>query len=118
MGGMRGLMTAIPDRCPGCGRDLYPLARLRPTPSFSAYAWLLVGAGSVVTVLVYWGGIILVRSLVWIPMWLLAFLWFPLALIPALGFGLLAHRFPKMLRMRCRRCGWKGRFVCARLPKR
>src|ERR1700730_6066018 len=105
-------MIAPPEDCPDCGRVLYPFATLRPIPSFTILAKLLFLFGSLTTSGIYFAGIILIRSIVWIPMILLGVLWFPVALIPALIIALIAYRLPKRLCLRCTRCGWKGQFVC------
>ena len=105
---------AVPEECPRCGATLYPLGALRPAPSFSWSALCIIAVGIAISVPVYWGGIVAIRSAVWIPMWLLCLAWFPVALLPALGFAWLASRFPRVAKVRCRRCGWRQRVALSR----
>ena len=83
------------ETCPVCDRVLYPSDRLRPPPSLSWPARLLLLAGCFLSAMVYWVGLVLIRRVVWIPMWMLSLLWFPVALLPAIAFGIWAFRFPK-----------------------
>jgi hypothetical protein len=40
-----------------------------------------------------------------------------LALLPALGLGLIAARMPKYLKVRCGKCGWSASFMLSGRPK-
>jgi hypothetical protein len=106
--------TGYPDRCPGCDRVLFPVARLRPAPSLGWPARLLLLAGCVLTAATYWAGLVGVRMVVGVPVWTLSLLWFPVALLPALGCGILAYRFPRVARLGCRGCGWRSQVVLRR----
>jgi len=104
--GARPSTLGYPDTCPVCDQVLYPLARLRPSPSMTILARLLLMAGIVVGLVTYLGGLLAIRSIFWLPMWLIVSLWFPIGLYPALWLGNMASRLPKVIRLDCRGCGW------------
>lgn len=104
-----------PEACPACARPLHPVAHLRPVPTLGWPAWSLVLAGSILSAVVFLLGLVLLRAEFPIAMTRLAIVWFPIALLPALGCGALAYRFPRVLRLACRSCGWRARFE---LPRR
>jgi hypothetical protein len=103
--------TNRPENCPECGRVLYPVVRLRPVPRLQPRARLLLAAGLVVSGALYLFGLMAVRSVIPLPMWLLSLVWFPVALLPALGCGYLAWDLPRVTHHRCRGCGWQARVL-------
>jgi hypothetical protein len=44
--------------------------------------------------------------------------WFPFAALPGLGLAILAYRLPRVQRLRCRHCAWRGRYALPRKPPR
>jgi hypothetical protein len=40
-----------------------------------------------------------------------------LALLPALGLGVIAARMPKVLNVKCRNCGWSASFMLSHRPR-
>jgi hypothetical protein len=105
----------LPEACPSCGRALYPVARLRPAPALGWPARMLVLTGSLVSALVFLFGLIALRAEFPVAMARLALVWFPIAILPALGCGLIALRFPLVVRLACRGCGWNAKIE---LPRR
>lgn len=97
------------ENCPECGRALYPVVRMRPVPRLQLRARLIFAAGLALSAAVYWYGLVAVRLVVPLPMWLLSLVWFPVALLPALGCGYVAWGLPRVTRHRCRGCGWQTR---------
>lgn len=100
-----------PVDCPACGEELYPIASLRPRPRPTPLARLLTAVAVASATVIYIGGGLLVRSYMYVPAVILAAVLLPVALVPGIGIGLLAHRIPKVIGLRCRKCGWRGRFV-------
>jgi hypothetical protein len=107
----------IPEICPTCNRVLYPVARLRPVPSLPWRARLILLAGCVVSALLYFVVLVVIKSEVVISMWLLALICCPIALVPALALGMWAYKFPRVVRARCMGCGWAGCFRLGQKPR-
>lgn len=105
----------MPEACPSCDRPLHPVAHLRPVPALGWPARSLVLAGSFLSAVVFLLGLVLLRAEFPIAMARLAVVWFPIALLPALGCGVVAYRFPRIVRLACRGCGWRARIE---LPRR
>src|SRR5262249_20284566 len=106
--------TGVPENCPVCDRVLYPVARLRPAPSLTRAARLLLWTGALLSAVAYWGGRAAIRAVMWVPMWVLSVLWLPFALVPALAVGAVAWGFPRVARVSCQGCGWRGRVELGR----
>jgi hypothetical protein len=90
---------------------LYPLVALRPRPVMSLLArvyFLLccVGSGALYLTL-----IVFVRSLIRVPIYVVALLMFPLAIGPAFLVAVFVWRIPRVIRLRCRKCPWKGLYI-------
>lgn len=112
----------VPHLCPGCNRVLYPVARLRPLPALSLPGRILLFGGYVLSGVLYLAGFFVIGSMFRIPTVLLALFWCPIALIPALVISVIVKHLPRVLRIRCRGCGysrattiWSRRY--ARPPK-
>jgi hypothetical protein len=109
------LDSPLPEACPSCDRPLHPVARLRPAPRLGWPARALVLAGSFASAVVFLLGLVMLRAEFPVAMSRLALAWFPIALLPALGCGVLAYRFPRVVRFACRGCGWQAKIE---LPRR
>jgi hypothetical protein len=130
MGGFMTDRVAIPENCPSCDRRLVSNYLLAPRPKWQWRAKLLlllgatisgilvilawVFAGEVVGSLALKGGEQLGRKerrewgLLVFVIWAVGV---AIALLPALGLGLIAARMRKLLKMKCRGCGWSESFV-------
>lgn len=106
--------SGLPDTCPTCDRVLYPIARLRPGPTLGWPARSLVLAGCAASAVFYFWGLADIRGVIRVPTWGLALVWFPVAILHAVGVGALAYRLPRVVTPRCRSCGWRGRFRLGR----
>ena len=100
-----------PTDCPACGQQLYPVARLRPKPTLGLRAKCLLGASGVVAGIVFMTVALLVRMYFGVLGRFVRFIAVPIAAVVALPLALIAYRFPKVLKLHCRKCGWRGTFT-------
>ncbi len=115
--GGAAVSSPLPEACPACHRPMHPVAHLRPAPALGWPARALVLAGSLVSALVFLLGLALLRSELPVATARLAIVWFPIALLPALGCGMLAYRLPRVVRLACRGCGWTAKVALPRRPR-
>jgi RNase P subunit RPR2 len=107
--------TPIPVTCPRCRKPLYPISTLRPKPRISLAGAVLVICGGAVAGAVFIGGTVFAYvRLRDTEMPELARLIGIALLVPAVLAGMplvwLGHRLPRVLRLRCRPCGWSESF--------
>jgi len=102
-----------PTDCPQCGNELYPIARLRPEPTLPRSAKLLIGFSGVAAGAVYWGLAFVAVEVVFIPIPArgLSIVLLPVALVAGIPFVIVAYRLKKVMKLRCRKCAWRGQFA-------
>lgn len=127
----------VPIDCPRCGRQLIVARALAPEPRWRWHAILLLLLGvtaSGTAVLLSLPVVSAVIAYLSVPdggrlgrperegLGLLGFLLWPVvivvSLLPALVLGRLASRMAKVLKIRCRGCGWSGSYVLPTAPPR
>jgi hypothetical protein len=102
-------MYSDDDTCPGCGKILYPTHSLRPRPSLDSPARALLALTFLISGAIYVVGII--GIVFFLPLTvqetvLVAAFWFGVPAAIAFVIGRIAYQYPKVLRHRCRLCGW------------
>lgn len=107
---------APPNACPKCGRGFSHL--VKPPRRLQGKAKLVIGVGIVLSMV--WGGMLwmLVRAIaraegpVVIPINVITGA-IALAVVaaPAYAIGVWAMRFPRVVRLACRNCGWQERYL-------
>jgi hypothetical protein len=115
----------MPCVCPACQKTLYSTAASRPQPSITRLAVLLFVSAGVLSAVVYFISMFVLRETItisetpirdgWVmrthlPTSLLALISAPIALVPGLLIGWFAGRMPKLRRLRCWNCGWTERY--------
>lgn len=99
----------LPKACPECGRD-FGATTLRPTAGWSWLAKLVFVTGILVVCLMGWA---IMLSGMWKEL-LLAGRRGHLVLaghaLAAFAVGLFAYRMPRVMRIRCYKCGWKAAY--------
>src|SRR5262245_19778732 len=102
------------ETCPACERPLYPAVGLRPRPSLSQSARVILAIGFLTSAVIYIVG--LAYLVAYYPgttreKVIFGSLWFVVAAVPAYLIARRAYRIPKVLRHRCRICGWSTQVV-------
>lgn len=103
--------VVIPQICPTCNRAFHTVEHLRPMPALGWPARLLLLGGSVLSALLFLIALVVLRAEFQIPPFRIAIVCFPIALLPALGIGLLAYQLPRVVRLNCRGCGWQAKIT-------
>ena len=108
-------INRIPVDCPRCRKPLYPISTLRPRPRATVGGRLLVLAGGVVATAVLIGGGVYVHNVVagtdYFVFSRLAGLTVVVpAVLAGLPFAWAGHRLGRVVRLRCRACGWHEAF--------
>ncbi len=105
----------IPVDCPRCRKPLYPISTLRPRPRATLPGRLLVLAGGTVATAVLIGGGVYVHEVVartdYYALSRLAGLTMVApAVLAGVPFAWAGHRLGRVVRLRCRSCGWHEAF--------
>lgn len=101
----------LPASCPRCARALGSTNRSRASPKLPLAGHALVVGGAIVAFGLYAGSGLAIRSYMFVRASALAILLLPVLVVPGVIFCWLASRLPRILWLKCSRCGWKERFA-------
>lgn len=113
-------MTNAPLDCPRCRKALYPISTLRPRPKDTLFAKMCYLLAGLLSASLFMGSYVVVK--LWlhlhIPTKALGIIMILPALIPGILISLPVSRLPKVLRLRCKACGWGESFSIPRQAAR